>query len=258
MSKQQAHNIHPSKQSMNEKEEGAENEVRPVASCPDLEKVCGFPIIYQDDHICVINKPAGLNTIPGNKLVPNPVSVTSLQSAAQSVTCATSNQETDGKEQQHQQQQQQLEEKGVNDGSIAEQQHQPSPVPKAAKKRTHQELWIDMLQDHASLQQALGDDQGELKPYLERLSKSSVVPRKRQRFVGWALRTLNTTESKADEIFSWLAEHFEKREGTRADSVLTRSVLYITLGFGSFFLLSSIHFSLSGLLLCICAGCCSG
>ena len=37
----------------------------------ELAKAVDLPIIYLDQHIIVIDKPFGLNTIPGNKLVNN-------------------------------------------------------------------------------------------------------------------------------------------------------------------------------------------
>jgi len=37
----------------------------------EIAKVVDLPIIYLDDQIIIVDKPYGLNSIPGNKLVTN-------------------------------------------------------------------------------------------------------------------------------------------------------------------------------------------
>lgn len=149
-----------------------------------------LPILYVDEHIIVVDKPFGLNTIPGNALV-----------------------------------------KDNEQPEIEEETGTPTPIPTAdtnnKRKRTHQELWMDMLQgDPTPLHQALASHSTtttSLTPTLTALlSYKSSIPRKRTKFIDWGTRILKLPASDLDALYDILHATFEAKEGNRQDSVLTR------------------------------------
>ena len=160
-------------------------------------------------QIVVVNKPFGLNTIPGNELVKEEEAPpSSSTSAAEPDAPQTDN---------------------------AGDQSAPAAAAAAvagaqtnanARKRTHQELWHDMLRgpELQAEAAALPPDRSHLRPYLESFGARGreAVPRKRQKFVPWGQRRLKCDARMAEELFEVLQAWFEAREGGRADSVMTR------------------------------------
>lgn len=140
-----------------------------------------LPVLYADAHLVVVDKPAGLNTIPGNALVKE--------------------EEEGGKE-------------------------APPATAGHKRKRTHQELWMDMLtEDPVALQHSLAasHDHAHLVPYLATLTEhKSSVPRKRQVFMDWGVRTLKAPATDVEGLYEALKAAFEAKEGNRQDSVQTR------------------------------------
>lgn len=155
-------------------------------------------ILYVDHSIIIVNKPFGLNTIPGNSLVkeetinPNGSGSSSTRGAAQDTNDITSSTEQ---------------------------------FMSKKRERTHQELWMDMLtQDRISLEQSMNmpADSHLAQYFASLMAHKSSVPRKRQTFLDWGLRTLKAEREDLVVLYECLNRAFEAREGQRADSVQTR------------------------------------
>ena len=144
----------------------------------------------------MVDKPFGLNTIPGNALVKDDEPQTEQEQQQQPDTPTPTDTDTNNK-----------------------------------RKRTHQELWMDMLQgDPTPLHQALASSttpsttsSSSLTPTLTALlSHKSSIPRKRTKFIDWGTRTLKLPASDLDALYDILHATFEAKEGNRQDSILTR------------------------------------
>jgi hypothetical protein len=174
----------------------------------------------------VVNKPSGLNTIPGNELVkeeaeaPPPsaaeagaTEAAAAAAAAASDTPAPPNHDTDG-------------DQAAHAAATTTPTGNGNDTNTTRKKRTHQEMWHDMLRgpELQAEAAALPPDRSHLRPYLESIGARSreAVPRKRQRFLPWGQRTLKCDAQTVEELFEVLQARFEAKEGGRTDSVLTR------------------------------------
>lgn len=162
----------------------------------------------------VINKPFGLNTIPGNELI----------QAQSDNEGGHQNNSTTKKDEQLVSRK--AAEAGAEGASLS-----TAPSSSSAKKRTHQELWVDMIRGQKdnppTWHNSLNEAQAHLKPYITALvERHDSIPRKRPKFIGWGVRTLKAPEAAVEEIYEVLKANFEATEGTRVDSVMTRLLKY--------------------------------
>ncbi len=152
----------------------------PLLDLAALTAQVDLPVLYADAHLIVVDKPARLNTIPGNALV-----------------------------------------KEEEDSEAAP----PATAGGHKRKRTHQELWMDMLtEDPVALRHSLeASHHAHLAPHLAALMEhKSSVPRKRQVFMDWGVRTLKAPATDVEGLYEVLKAAFEAKEGNRQDSVQTR------------------------------------
>lgn len=225
-----------------------------VASTPttihDLDALgaqVDLSLLYVDDHLIVVNKQVGLSTIPGNTLVKGegtdeassievkpPVPLESSTADAVMLTSLLALDE-DLKQYSAVSAQPALAQGNDTTSSSpplaappfpATSPSSPSPPrPNNKRKRTHQELWMDMLtEDPVTLQHTLNLSAD---PYLARtlaslLAHKSSVPRKRHIFVEWGVRILKAPSDVMETIYERLLKAFEAKEGNRQDSVQTR------------------------------------
>lgn len=171
-------------------------------------------------QIVVVNKPFGLSTIPNSELVKDSTADATLADNASASPPRAPPESTEGA----------ADAPGPTAAAPAAAPAltgAPSAIANKHKKRkrTHQELWHDMLRGPALLEEAasLSPDQQHLRPYLETLaSRKDAVPRKWQKFAGWGQRTLKCDETTAEDLYGLLQQRFEAEEGGRGDSVMTR------------------------------------
>lgn len=208
-----------------------------------------LPLLYVDDHLIIVNKPFGLSTIPGNTLVKEegakeasftaPMPPAPSESSTANTTTPSSSPLEQDKKQASAASMPAAPHQSSNDTSTSSSSSLPaappnstytSPPPPQApnnnkRKRTHQELWMDMLtQDPATLQQTLNlTADPHLAPTLASLlAHKSSVPRKRQTFLEWGVRVLKAPPQDMEALYGRLHQAFEAKEGNRQDSVQTR------------------------------------